>query len=724
MNKKTFFSVLALLIIFTFLAINLDLYPYRQILGGVIYSFFFGFLFLSIFGVKEINIAKQILYALGLSISFLMFFGYIMDQLYYLFGYTTPLSTTSLSFSLTLVLLAMIVLLYSKERTDWQFTRLKFNLTPIEKVLISVSILLPALSIYGMWNMNTMNDNLYIMILYFVIVFLVVLIASLTKRIPERLYPFLIYFIGLSLVLPFAMRSNYIMGDDVHHSFYLFKNIFAHSHWSILEHGPLSACLSITLLPAIYKSLLGINNQYIFKLLYSLLFSFAPIVIYELSRKYVEALYAFLASFLFMSQQNFLWALYEARTITAIFFFALSILAIFDSQVDIIRKKVLFLIFLFTVIVSHYTTTYIYFFILIVVVTVSYIFSNKFRSQIESPTNRNISLLTPILFFAALFLWFGQATKSGFECGVRFASCTLSELNQMLSMEVRSETVQCVFGGGIMEKDVPHKIEFILSWIILIMIAIGFFYLIIKFIETVFNSKKNSGTFLLSEMSIEYLALILACISLLFIFVAAPYISEGYGMMRAYCQTSVILSMVSIIGMIAISERIKLKPVLLILIITLPYFLCVTGVIYQLFDYPRQPVLNSEGNFYLTFYIHDTEYTSGQWYSLYSPNNIKIYTDTAGAKITSIIGSRIRSGSVTRTEEYIPYYQNIRSFSKDGFEDLEGYIYLRYVNVVDKKFAAGKLKYKDFSGNYTMLQTNSDKIYANGGSEVYFTQRL
>lgn len=724
MNRKTFFSVLVLIVISTFLAINLDLYPYRQILGVITYSFLFGFLFLSLLGTEKINTTKRIVYSIGLSISFLMFFGYLINQTYYFFGYRIPLSTISLSLSLSLVLLIMIAMLYFKEKNNDQCSpSLELNLIPIEKVLISLSVFLPALSIYGIWVMNTTSNNLYILILYFLIVFLVILIASLNKRIPEKIYPFLIYFIGLSLVLPFALRSNYIMGDDVHYSFYLFKNIFIRLHWSILEDTPLSACLSITLLPTIYKSLLNINNQYIFKLLYPLLFSFAPLIIYELTRKYVKANYAFLASFFFMSQQAFLWTLYQARTDTAIFFFALSILVIFDGRMGSAKRKMLFLIFMFSVIVSHYSTTYIYFFTLVTVVIFSYLLSIKLRSQQKS-LNKNISVSTSILFFTALFFWFSQVTKSGFGHGVRFVSKTIGELNQMFMMESRSEMVGTVFGQGIIERGAPYVIEFIFTWVVLVTIAIGIFYLIIKFRTVTLKSKEKVWFFLENRMDTECFALIMSCAGLLLVFVVLPFVSEGYGMIRTYCQSSIVLSVVFIIGAMVISERIKLRPVLLILIIILPYFLCVTGVTYQFFGYPRQPVLNYEGDIYHTYYIHDTEYRSGQWYMLYSKKNFEIYTDTAGDRVTSIIGSRIRSGPVNGTEEYIPYLKNIKPFPNKGFEDLKGYVYLRHVNVVGKMFAAKKLKYEDFSGNYTMLQISSNKIYANGGSEVYFTQRF
>ena len=325
MNRNTFYLILVLIVTFTFLAIVFDLYPIRQILGGVTYSFLFGFLFLSILGIKKISATKRIVYSLGLSISFLMFFGYFVNQIYYHLGYTTPLSTISLLSSLTLVLLIMLAFLYFRGKNSLDLSYFRFNLAFLEKALISLFVLLPAFSIYGIWVMNTKNDNLYLIGFYLLIAFIFAGISILHKKFPKRLYPFLIYFISLSLVLPFSLRSNYIMGDDLHYSFYLFKNVFFYRHWSILENTPLSACLSVTLLPTVYKSLLNMNDQYIFKLLYPLLFSFAPLIVYELSKKFVKENYAFCSSFFFMSQQAFLWTLYQARTDTAIFFFALSI---------------------------------------------------------------------------------------------------------------------------------------------------------------------------------------------------------------------------------------------------------------------------------------------------------------------------------------------------------------------------------------------------------------
>ncbi|MDY6864484.1 MAG: DUF2206 domain-containing protein [Halobacteriota archaeon] len=383
------------------------------------------------------------------------------------------------------------------------------------------------------------------------------------------------------------------------------------------------------------------------------------------------------------------------------------------------KKKVLFFIFLFSVIISHYSTTYIYHFILITVVTISYALNRTHNSTIKLIKKR-ISLTTLLLFSVATFLWFGQITTSGFTSGTRFVFDTIRELNSIFLIESRSQSVQTFFGYQIIQRGIPYVIELVLTWVILITIVIGFLYILKHFIQGSLNSNKQGKKIINGVISTEYFALVFGCVGLLFLFVTLPFVSEGYGMTRIFSQVSVILSTVFIFGTLVLSEKIKVKPIILMMLIILPNFLSITGVTYQVFGDPRQIVLNSEGDLYDTYYIYDTEYASGQWYGLYSSYDTKVYTDSSGAEISSAIGSRIRSGPIGDNEKYLTYYFKILPFSEDAFEHLDGYVYLRYVNVISKKFEIKKIGYEDFSSNYSKLQVNSDKIYANGGSEIYY----
>ena len=52
-------------------------------------------------------------------------------------------------------------------------------------------------------------------------------------------------------------------------------------------------------------------------------------------------------------------------------------------------------------------------------------------------------------------------------------------------------------------------------------------------------------------------------------------------------------------------------------------------------------------------------------------------------------------------------------------QEIGGYIYLDYYNVVDRKMVIGKMGQIFDLDEYTEVLTNKSKLYANGGSEIW-----
>jgi len=75
----------------------------------------------------------------------------------------------------------------------------------------------------------------------------------------------------------------------------------------------------------------------------------------------------------------------------------------------------------------------------------------------------------------------------------------------MFAEELRSESLHAMLGKDIGEKGIPHKIEFVLTWLTFVFIAIGVITLIRKYKEMSFselNIKKPD--FLKDKFEIEY----------------------------------------------------------------------------------------------------------------------------------------------------------------------------------------------------------------------------
>lgn len=739
-NRKL--ALIVLLLVATDLAILLDIPIIRPVLGFLFLTLVPGLLIFYILKLDKLRLPERLVLSVGLSLSFLLLFGLLLNNLSLSIGYETPLATTSLliSFNITFIGLAIIG---CRVNTNPLSPLPNLNLSRSEKVFLIIPILFPALSIFGMNFMNTTNNNIVCMFLLFLIPAYVVFVCFFNQKIPKRLYPVMIFLIGISLSLLMSLRSSHIIGTDAHQEYYFFQTTLNNLHWSILEHSTLNACLSISLLPTIYQSILNINSEYLFKILYSTLFSFCPLVIYITSRKYIGDSYSFLTSFFFMSQYGFKITPLWARVNTAILFFALAIMVLSHDDINKFNKKILFIIFTASTIVSHYSTTYIFFFSLLLAwvgqqillkvtcseensttISKSHTEARTLTSSVKSAppaieitvagttTTRYprfegyLTITSVALFFTMLFFWYGQLTEIPFKSGVSFVHKTFTNLHNFFILESRSRTVEQAFGWGL--QSVPQQIEFVLSWLTILLIVIGFLITIRKLRDIIFihSLKHKKSDFSLDKFDAEYFTLVIACFAILVFSVIAPQISVGYGMERTYFQMMVPLSIFFVLGGITASEYLKLRPHWLLLIVLIPYFMCTTGTMYQIFDVPRDITLNSEGNQYNLWYIHDQESYGAKWLgNQLGQKEIRIFTDSAGNRRLMSQGG-------------ISIYAINRHALLEQDKEIEGCIYLRYYNVVDGKLLDMQNEKHNIT-EYNDKFAGKSKLYSNGGAEIW-----
>ena len=95
--------------------------PFLQaILGFAFFSFIPGIIVLRILRVHNISTVETLLYAVGLSISALMFTGLLMSMLYPLFGISRPMSpdVTLMTLSVTTPILLLLSLVRDKKSSE------------------------------------------------------------------------------------------------------------------------------------------------------------------------------------------------------------------------------------------------------------------------------------------------------------------------------------------------------------------------------------------------------------------------------------------------------------------------------------------------------------------------------------------------------------------------------------------------------------------------------
>ena len=489
LDAKQYFTVLAVIIVLTDLTIFLNIPFLRQILGFICFTIVPGLLILHLLRLNKIEFLKKFVLSVGLSVAFLMFAGLLVNSFYPLI--LKPLSLAPILISFTIILIILAFIAYKRNKDDFDIGNVfNFKIDLKDKLTspLIFPILFPFMAVFGTHLMNTQGNNIILMVMLFLIPAYVVVVVVLRDKIPKATYPIAIWMIGMSLLLMHGLTSYHLMGRDIHGEYYCFRLAISDFHWDISKyyHG-YNACLSVTILPTVYQALLNINAEYIQKLIFGLIGSIMSLGVYVISKIYISKEYAFFASLLFIFQSAFIYYFQSAtRQEIAMLFFVLAIMIYFDRKMDNLSKKILFIIFMISVIVSHYTTAYIFFIVLLML---------KFASLSKSffgfeRTKKAVSATIIVIFAALIFSWYSQLTEVPFNNGVVFIDRTFSNLGMLFVEETRDRTTMGVLGMGV--TSTPNLISTVVHDTIFAFIGIG---LIDLFVRHKSYTKKIDGDY-------------------------------------------------------------------------------------------------------------------------------------------------------------------------------------------------------------------------------------
>ena len=706
LNVKQYFTVLIAIIILTDLTILLNVPFLRPIQGFLCFTTIPGLLILHILKLNKIEFLKKVVLSIGLSVAFLMFAGLLVNSFYPLILKPLSLAPILISFNIILIMLAFIA--YKRNKDDFDMKDVfNFKLDLRDKLTAPLifPILFPFMAVFGTYLMNTQGNNIILLAMLFLIPAYVVVVVCLKDKIHEATYPIAILMIGLSLLLMCGLTCNYITGSDIHREYYIFQLTSNNFHWDASTYqDPYNTCLSIIILPMIYQMLLNMDGHYVYKLVYPLVFSISPLGIYILFKKYSDEIYAFLASVFFISQSTFIFEMSNAtRQGIAILYFTFAMMVFFDSEINKLNKKTLFLIFTLGVIVSHYTTTYIFFFIVFLSWLMMAI-SKAFKSK------RNITATMLLLFFTVIFFWYSQVTQAPFNAGVSFIEETFRNMGHFFIEEARGSSAMRVVGIGLGE-EIPYKIHFWIRNITFFFIAVGAFDLLRKYKTTKFE--------------MEYLSMMVVCAGLVWSMLILPYVATGYGITRVYLQSLVLLAPCFVIGgEIFVHSILKIKTVKapkihirsvlsVVLIVLVLQNMCATTLIFNVFGVPLSKDLNAKGNLRESLYIYEEEVVGAEWLANHNLDNSVIHCDRTGYQ-------RIYLGYESADRYKLPridtkFFVNNETLS-------QGYIYLRHTNCVEGKVYSAIYPTSPHVNNtaeYSHLFIGKGKVYSNGGAEVY-----
>jgi uncharacterized membrane protein len=171
-----------------------------------------------------------------------------------------------------------------------------------------------------------------------------------------------VYLLGLSLLLATSLRGWYITGHDVQREFRVFQLTKDHGVWNIGSfRDAYNACLSITILPTELWQLIRVDDPYIYKVFFQLVFAMCPVLVYLLARRYWSKRVAILSVVYFVGLPTFFTDMpFLNRQEIAFLYLGLAFLAMSRREWSVLHRRLVMIVCAVGIALSHYSTTYIF----------------------------------------------------------------------------------------------------------------------------------------------------------------------------------------------------------------------------------------------------------------------------------------------------------------------------------------------------------------------------
>jgi uncharacterized membrane protein len=413
-NIKQFLAVILAIQAAVLLVVGLSIYGtdlpiIRQIVLFVYLIFIPGILILRALNLHDLGSVNTTLYAIGLSLVTAMLIGLSLNVLLPLAGYMSPITLSPLTAALTAFVLVMCVLCYVRDRHYEGDAVVELDISLVPRALLLM--LVPFLAVFGTYLVNNNSDNI-LLLLMIAIIGVIVLLIGFTGLIPKKLFPLVIFVIALSLLFHNSLISDNLVGWDIHQEKFLADSTIIDGHWDVSLDHVINSMLSIMLLAPIISILTNIDIIWVYKIIYPLLFALVPVVLYQVYRKQSDEKLAFMAAFLLVSLVVFFSEMLSlARQEIAELFLSLILLLIIDRSMNKSRWSLLFLAFAIALVLSHYGLTYIFIGTIIAGWALIYVVS-KLRKNSLQDVNRRLGPMVIVALLAFCAIWYIYTSAS------------------------------------------------------------------------------------------------------------------------------------------------------------------------------------------------------------------------------------------------------------------------------------------------------------------------
>jgi len=507
----------------------------RQILGFVCFAYLPGITILRILGLHERNPIEILLYSVGLSLSFVMLIGLIVNVMAPAMGIDAPISESVFLPTFGLAFICLCVICYFRD-IDYEGS----NYIGTGRILnpgVAVSASLVTLAVSGSILVTSSNNGLLSLIVQALIV-IVMLLCCYRNWIPARLYPMLLVAMALSLLWQSSLISSYIWGWDIQSEYYFSSLVLSNSIWNPTLPYAGNGVLSIVMLAPACSIICDINILWILKALYPLIFSLVPLGLFVLYNKQMNDRSAFLSVFFFISLFTFFTEMVQlARQEIAELYMVLILVVAFQGPANKKIRSVLMLIFALSLIVSHYATAYL-FIVLLLGSSILLIFkSATLRSNyIRAFQPRFIALFITLTIAWYIFTSSSNSFNSIVLIGDKIAENFASDFFNPASAQ----------GLAILSAQLPSVLHVFAKYLQILLQA-----LIVTGIISSLIRKRGSG------FTRDFLAFSLVCLGIMIAAIVIPYFASALNTSRLYQLSLICLAPFCVEGMKAILEVIR-----------------------------------------------------------------------------------------------------------------------------------------------------------------------
>jgi uncharacterized membrane protein len=311
---------------------------------------------------ERVTGAERVLYSLGAVLLILVVGGLLLDVTLPHVGVARPLALVPILIMVDCVAVALMCWRWWRGAITGRWLLAARSVRTPELWVLVLSALCVPLVVAGANRLNNGGGDAVSLVGLAGVVVAFGMLVWWRTAIRDSVVSIAVYLLGLSLLLSTSLRGWYVTGHDIQHEYTVFQLTKDQGVWNVSSfRDAYYACLSITILPTEIWQLVRVDDPYIFKVFFQLLFATCPVMVYLLARRYCSKHVAILAVVYFVSFPTFFTDMpFLNRQEIAFVFLGLSYLALTRREWSAWRRRLIVIVYGLGMGLSHYSTIYVF----------------------------------------------------------------------------------------------------------------------------------------------------------------------------------------------------------------------------------------------------------------------------------------------------------------------------------------------------------------------------